>query len=269
MPDKITSLTNAKVKRIAELTRKAKARRKEQCFVLEGERSFADMPADCLREVYVTEAFLRGAEGRAAQRLQTLPVPYTEVTEEVMRKMSDTQTPQGVLCVAAMPSYREEDLLRGTPLLLILEDIQDPGNLGTMLRTAEAAGATGVLMSAGTADLFQPKTVRSTMSAVFRMPYLYTEDLPGTLRSLTERGIALYAAHLKARQNYDEADYRGPCGFLIGNEGNGLKEETAALAQHKILIPMQGEIESLNAAMAAGILLFEAAGHRRRGQRQL
>lgn len=269
MPERITSLTNARIKRVAELQRRAKTRKTEQCFVLEGERGFADMPAEFLREVYVTDSFLADAAGKTAQRIRNLPVPLTVVTEDVMRKISDTQSPQGVLCVAAMPSYTEETLLGENPLLLILEDIQDPGNLGTMVRTAEAAGVTGILMSAGTADLFQPKTVRSTMSAVFRMPFLYTQNLPGTLSSLRERGVDLYAAHLQARQSYDEADYRSACGFLIGNEGNGLKEETAELARHKILIPMQGQIESLNAAMAAGILLFEAAGQRRRGQVRL
>ena len=180
-----------------------------------------------------------------------MPAGCTVVTEEIMRKVSDTETPQGVMCVAQMPSYQKEDLLgRGTgnktPLLLILENIQDPGNLGTMMRTAEAAGVTGVLLSKDTVDLFNPKTVRATMSAIFRVPFLYTDDLNGAIP-------------------YDEADCNGPCAFLIGNEGNGLTDEAADAASCRVHIPMEGRIESLNAAMAAGILMFEASRQRRHG----
>ena len=148
------------------------------------------------------------------------------------------------------------------PLLLILEDIQDPGNLGTMFRTAEAAGATGILMSRGTVDVFNPKTVRSTMSSIFRMPFVVEEDFHGALRRLQEEGIRLFAACLDGSRSYERADCRGACGFLIGNEGNGLTKETIRIADERIHIPMEGRIESLNAAMSAGILLYEAARQR-------
>jgi TrmH family RNA methyltransferase len=133
-----------------------------------------------------------------------------------------------------------------------------------MMRTAEAAGVTGVLMSRDTVDLFNPKTVRATMSAIFRVPFLYTDDLIDEIGRLREEdGIEVYAAHLRASRPYDEVDCRKPCAFLIGNEGNGLTEEAADAASGRVHIPMQGSIESLNAAMAAGILLFEAARQRR------
>lgn len=264
MAEMITSAGNPRVKRIRELASKSRARRKEGRFVIEGERIFADTPAEYLDEVFVTQAFAEKCGGDAAKRLRQ--IPFTVVTDQVMEKMADTKTPQGVLCTARIPACKEQDLMgAGTPLLLILENIRDPGNLGTMFRTAEAAGVSGIIMSAGTADLFSPKTVRSTMSAVFRMPFQYTDDLPGTLRSLAESGIRLYATHLGGERNYDEVRYGMPCGLLIGNEANGLTQEAAELAQEKILIPMQGKIESLNAAMAAGIVLFEAARQRRLG----
>ena len=166
--------------------------------------------------------------------------------------------------MAKMPAYRREDLMGQTPLLLLLENIQDPGNLGTMIRTAEAAGVTGVMMSRDTVDLFNPKTVRATMSAIFRMPFLYTDDLVGEIGRLRKEGIAVYAAHLRASRPYDEADCRKPCAFLIGNEGNGLTDDAADAADGRVHIPMLGSIESLNAAMAAGILMFEAARQRRK-----
>jgi TrmH family RNA methyltransferase len=154
------------------------------------------------------------------------------------------------------------------PLLLVLEDIQDPGNLGTIFRTAEAAGATGIVMSRGTVDIFHPKVVRATMSAVFRMPFYISNDLCAEISAFRERGIRSYAAHLGGKRAYDELPLSEGCAFLIGNEGNGLSEELTAQADEKIIIPMAGGAESLNAAMAAGILLFEAARQRRTLQQQ-
>lgn len=261
MTEKITSASNARVKRLAALQKKAKHRREEQLFILEGERLYTDTPDEYLREIYLTERFLQEKLGGREPRGCTI------VTPEIMQKISDTENPQGVLCVAEMPRYEREDLLgsRGDkPLLLVLENIQDPGNLGTMMRTAEAAGATGVLMSSDTVDLFNPKTVRATMSAIFRVPFMYTSDLTGEiLRLKEERGLSIYAAHLKASVPYDKADCTGPCAFVIGNEGSGLTDAAADAASARVHIPMQGNIESLNAAMAAGILMFEAARQRR------
>ena len=274
MTMKITSAANPRVKRLTSLRKKAKLRREEQVFLLEGERLFTDTPPALLEEVYVTEAFLEERLGGKA------PSNCTILTPEIMQKVSDTETPQGVLCVAKMPRYGREDLLGPAPsaekagssdgaekpLLLILENIQDPGNLGTMIRTAEAAGVTGVLMSRDTVDLFNPKTVRATMSAIFRVPFMYTDDLISEMHWLREScGMKIYAAHLEASRPYDEADCTGPCAFLIGNEGNGLSVEAAEAATGKVHIPMKGQIESLNAAMAAGILLFEASRQRRTG----
>ena len=258
MPEKITSAANVRVKRLIALRKKAKARREEQVFILEGERLYMDTPREYLREVYMTERFAREKLGGE------VPDNSIFLTPEIMQKVSDTETPQGVLCVAQMPHYEWKDLLGTDPLLLILENIQDPGNLGTMMRTAEAAGVTGVLMSGDTVDLFNPKTVRATMSSVFRVPFRYTEDLTGDIRRLKEEhGVEVYAAHLRASRPYDEADCTGPCAFLIGNEGKGLTDSAAQAAAARVHIPMQGSIESLNAAMAAGILLFEAARQRR------
>ena len=164
----------------------------------------------------------------------------------------------------SQPSYTKEQILDfDVPLYLLAEDIQDPGNLGTIFRTAEAAGVSAVIMSRGTVDVFNPKTIRSTMSSLFRMPFLYVDDLGEEIRVLRKRGVRVYAAHLGGKRIYTEPDYTEACAFLIGNEGNGLREETARLADEKIIIPMQGQIESLNAAMSAGILMYQAAMERR------
>ncbi len=307
--EKITSISNGKVKNVAALQQRGKIRREQKAFVTEGARLFLDTPVSYLQEVYVTESFLEEAEDKnrrsRIKALEKAGICCTLVTPEVMKHMADTQTPQGVLCVNRMPFWdagqilgekedetedeteresaemttagthaikgpvnvtkKEKESGRGR-LLLLLEDIQDPGNLGTMFRSAEAAGAAGIIMSKGTVDIFNPKTVRSTMSAVFRMPFCYAEDFGGMLTRIQKAGISIYAAHLEGAVAYDQCDYTGPSAFLIGNEGRGLSPAVTAQADHRILIPMEGEIESLNAAVAASVLLFEAGRQKRAGQ---
>ena len=161
--------------------------------------------------------------------------------------------------------YTLEQLTDGkSPLLLILENLQDPGNLGTMMCTSEGAGVTGVLLSRGCVDIYNPKTIRSTMGSVYRVPFLYTDDLSRDMEKLHEKGITTYAAHLKGKGFYDEESYKGPTAFLIGNEGNGLRDEIADAADIYIRIPMCGQVESLNAAISATLLMYEANRQRRR-----
>ena len=263
MDTMITSASNPRIKRLVELRKKAKLRRESGLFLIEGTRLCMDTPGQSVEEAYVTQRWLAEAPEKDRERLRQFPV--TVVTEEVLAKAADTASPQGILCVAKTPSYTWKDLLKPcrAPLLLILEDIQDPGNLGTMFRTAEAAGATGIVMSRGTVDLFNPKVVRATMSAVFRLPFLFSADLCADIRFLQAQGIGVYAAHLGGSRPYDALPLLQGSAFLIGNEGNGLSDRSAEAADEKIIIPMAGAAESLNAAMAAGILLFEAARQRR------
>ena len=134
---------------------------------------------------------------------------------------------------------------------------------GTILRAGEGAGVTGIILDRGSADIYSPKVIRSTMGSIYRVPFIYTDDLHQTIGEVKKQGIHLYAAHLKGKHNYEEENYTGPSGFLIGNEANGLTEETAALADAWVRIPMAGKVESLNAAVAASVLLFETARQRR------
>lgn len=261
--EEITSASNSRIRRLVLLRQKAKERRQSQSFVIEGERLVLDAPADFLQEIYVTQEIWE----KNRKKLEPLGGRVILLSREAMEKASDTKTPQGILAVAGMPQYTLADLFpdpseKKPPLLLILEDIQDPGNLGTMFRTAEAAGADGIIMSPNTVDVFNPKTVRSTMSSIFRLPFVTAENFQGTLRWLQEEGICLMAACLDGSRSYAEVSCRRPCAFLIGNEGNGLSGETIRMADERIHIPMEGQIESLNAAMSAGILMYEA--HRQR-----
>lgn len=221
----------------------------------------SETPAHLLQKVYVSEH----ASVEVADAIAHIdPSNIEEVAEGVFRTMSETVTPQGVLAVVTKPQYDVETFFhKQNGLYLILENIQDPGNLGTMLRTAEGAGVDGVVMSRDTVDLFSPKVVRSTMGSLYRMPFFITEDVLETIQQMKDMGIAVYAAHLKGEKFYDECSYKNGTAFLIGNEGNGLRKETADAASDYLKIPMCGSLESLNAAMAAGILMYEAARQRR------
>lgn len=149
-------------------------------------------------------------------------------------------------------------------MLLVLDNLQDPGNLGTIFRTAEAAGVTGIILSKDSVDIYNPKVIRSTMGAIFRMPFVYVEKLTDTIEELKAHQIQVYAAHLDGKNAYDEECYLNGTAYLIGNEGNGLRQEVADCADTWIRIPMLGQAESLNAAVAASILMFEAARQRRK-----
>lgn len=257
----ITSTANAQVKNIIQLLQKTKARKKQGLFVVEGRKMCGEMPKGWIKSVYMTEDFYKKMPPRERESYAHLEI----VSESVFCHMSDTKAPQGILGVGRQPAYTLENLLGGPqPLILVLEDLQDPGNVGTILRTAEAAGAAGVILSRQSADLFGPKAVRSTMGSIYRIPFYYADDLPETVKKIKQNGYMTYAADLAGAQVYDEKDYTGKTALLIGNEGNGLSPKLLALADASVYIPMEGRVESLNAAMAAGILLYEAARQRRR-----
>ena len=257
----ITSSANGKVKQVMNLIKKAKARNESGLFVAEGLRIFKEIPRDQIDSIFVSESFLKEEE----RKHLIDGMKYEVLTDEVFQVMSDTKTPQGILALVKQHAYTPEDLTRvpGPAFLMILENIQDPGNLGTIIRAGEGAGITGVLMNSTTADIYNPKVIRSTMGSVFRVPFAYTDNLTDSILQLKKKGIKLYAAHLNGRNNYEKEDYTVDTGFLIGNEANGLTEDTARLADAYIKIPMMGSVESLNAAVAASVLMFETARQRR------
>lgn len=266
----ITSTANAQVKELVRLMKKSRARDEAGVFLVEGPRMTGELTADpewCrkIRKIYFSESYERRYPAEADKLKETCRTEL--LTDPVFDHVSGTKTPQGILAVVERKEYRMADILGPEPgrsHVLVLDNLQDPGNLGTIFRTAEAAGVTGIVLSSDCVDVYNPKVVRSTMGAVLRMPFLYVEDLPGTIRELKAEGILTYAAHLEGERTYDEEDYTSGCAFLIGNEGNGLRDEVAACADRRILIPMCGRAESLNAAVAAAVLMFEAGRQRRK-----
>mgnify|MGYP001852131715 CR=1 FL=1 len=234
----ITSSSNQQIKNIVLLNKKAKARREQGLFVAEGRKMFLEAPGEWIEKVFLSDSFFEKENEILPEGIQ-----YEVVEDHVFASACDTKTPQGILSLIKIPSYTEEQVTGGeNPFLIVLEDLQDPGNVGTILRTAEGAGVTGIVVSRRTADLFQPKTIRATMGSIYRMPIL--------------------AAHLRGKESYRVQDYTGPTAILIGNEGNGLSDALAAAASRLVRIPMEGRVESLNAAIAAAVLMYEVHGQR-------
>ena len=253
----ITSLTNAAVKRIVLLQSREKTRREEGVFITEGVRMFMEIPRDRLEDVYVMEGVMDGASQEVRDRLAE--TGYETVSEDVMRKMSDTMSPQGILSTVRTCSYSVEEILDRAGTVMLLDGLQDPGNLGTIFRSAEAFGAAGVIMSRDTVSIYNPKSVRSTMGALFRLPFVYAEDLADTVTSMGSKGITVYAAALQGGTELRECDLSIPCGIIVGNEGAGISDRILDKAKKRVFIPMKGVTESLNAAVAASVLLYEAS----------
>ncbi|BFL24269.1 TrmH family RNA methyltransferase [Mediterraneibacter gnavus] len=268
----ITSTSNQRIKELSQIQKKSKVRSREGVFVAEGIRMVRETPYERLVSLYFSESFEKKYGNEV---LDAISGGDLKIREQIRRKteilsdavfsyVSDTKTPQGVLAVVRQMEYTLEQMTDGViPHLMILDNLQDPGNLGTIFRTAEATGVTGIIMSRDCVDIYNPKTIRSTMGALYRMPFVYVEDLRETIHTLKEKNIKSYAAHLDGKNTYDKEDYRQGTAFLIGNEGNGLREEIAQCADTWIRIPMCGQVESLNAAVAATVLMFEVSRQRR------
>lgn len=256
----ITSASNAQIKNLIQLQKKGKARREQDVFVAEGIKMYREAPKELVERVYISKSFSEREEAAELLDCRNLEI----VEDRIFQAAADTKTPQGILAVIRRQHYTLQQVTAGkAPMLMVLENLQDPGNLGTILRTGEGAGVTGIILSADTVDIYNPKTIRSTMGSIYRMPFCYAENLGRVIGELKRRGITVYAAHLKGTKDYDAPDYRKGCGFLIGNEGNGLTEELAAQADEYIRIPMCGRVESLNAAVASAVLMYEAFRQRR------
>lgn len=255
----ITSTSNAKVKELMAFQKKAKLRNEQKVFIAEGIRMFQETPKQSIRQVYLSESFYQ----KKGKELDLDGINTEILSDTVFEHVSDTKSPQGVLCVVRQSAYTIEQVLSGrNPHILILENLQDPGNMGTIMRTAEGAGVTGILMTRDTVDIYNPKVVRSTMGSIYRIPFLYVEDIFQTMEQVKQADIKIYAAHLEGRDTYDKQDYTGGTAFLIGNEGNGLTKEVSDLADIWIRIPMHGKVESLNAAIASAVLMYEVCRQR-------
>lgn len=252
----ISSTTNPTIKNLNVLKTKTKARNEQQVFIVEGLKMFEEIPPQDLKEVYVSESFLQSF---GEEKLKN--ISYTILSDRVFNLVSDTVTPQGIMAVVKQKNFSLEEILRNNTenenkCYVILEDLRDPGNLGTILRTAEGAGVQGVILSKESVDIYSPKVIRSTMGSVFRVPFIYSDSLKDTINSLKKHGVKIYAAHLNGEEIAKNRKLESPAAFIIGNESKGISEEVIGLADKLIKIPMKGKVESLNASVSAAILMY-------------
>jgi TrmH family RNA methyltransferase len=188
--------------------------------------------------------------------------PVRRVAASVLESLSEAETSQGLVALARRPAFAEDDIYAAVPLVVVAAGLQNPGNVGAVLRAAEAAGATGAYLTQGTADPFSWKALRGAMGSAFRVPHVRGLAAGEVLQRLRQRGVTVLAAAAGSGDRYDSADLRRPVAFLLGQEAGGLDANLAAGADGLITIPMAGGAESLNVAVAAGVLLFEAARQR-------
>lgn len=254
----ITSIHNPKVKLWSQLLTK-RGREAQGKFILEG----VHLVREALQANVELEVILFSLDKGYPTELPTdITSEIIGVSDAVLAKCSDTQTPQGVLAVALKPMWSKEPLWEQVNgLVVVIDGIQDPGNLGTIIRSADAVGANGIVLGKGTVDLYNPKTIRSTMGSLFHLPIL-EYDLHELLPFAREKGIQLVGTSLQAEQSCYELNLTKATWFIVGNEGSGVNTELLQYVGQPVIIPMRGKAESLNVAMAATVLLFEAGRQR-------
>jgi len=274
----ISSLHNQFIKLVRKLYTK-QGRKKENLIPLEGVRFIEGArDAGAVLELLLYSPEVTTGNRRAAQLvedLRGLGVPTYEVESALLNSVSATETPQGLICAARPPHFTVDDLVQGSMagaagrsgntgapgpgrhLLIVGDGISDPGNVGTIVRTAAAAGARGVILTDGSVDPFSPKALRATAGAVFSVPIALCGGLEGLLGSLREVGYTSVASSLSAAHYHFEVDYPIATAFLLGNEGHGLAKWVEGLTDISVKLPLVGEVESLNVAITSGVLVYE------------
>ena len=253
----LTGLQNPMVKAAAELKQK-KYRQQQGLFLAEGLRTVEE----AVRYGAVQSIFYTAIEDdrtRAVlEEAAAKQIKLVCVSDKVLKKIADTETPQGIIAVCETRSKRLDDFLASGKMLLVLDRVTDPGNIGTMLRTADAAGVGGLLLLQGCADIYAPKTVRASMGSLFHLPVLSGLGEELLVQAARKAGYELLVTCLDGADNLYKADLQGRLAFVMGNEANGVSPALLAAADKRVFIPMQGRAESLNVAIAAGIVMFEA-----------
>lgn len=246
MLEHITSLKNPKVTAWKSL-KERKGRKELGCFLVEGRK----MVEEAIASAFPVEAVLAD-DDRLTEFHLPAGIPVYTMPSHVLAAVCDTKTPQGIAAVVRMVEVELHGLR-----LVAMDGVQDPGNVGTIIRTADAAGFDGVILSAQCADVFSPKVLRATMGSIFRMGIRVTDDLPGLLSRMVQEGTSVVSSQLDGEPFYRRSPLNERFVLVIGSEGNGVTDEVKAIATHKVKLPMRGGAESLNAAVAAGIMMYE------------
>ncbi len=244
---RIESIRNERVKGWKKLHTK-KGRQLAQAFLIEGDH----LIEEALKEKQVIEALIID-ERRKHIPFDTKEIPIIQVTSNVFQEISETDTPQGILAVCHMHEQATVTIRRGKYLLI--DHVQDPGNVGTMIRTAASAGFDAVILGKGCADLYNSKTIRATQGSLFHLP-IYQIGLEGIVHELQSQHVKVFGSALEEAIDYRSLEKEEAFGLIVGNEGAGVSESLLALCDQNVYIPIYGKVESLNVAVAAGILMY-------------
>ena len=260
----VTSRENAYIKELKSLKDK-KHRDDKGLFFIEGLRFVEEALKEEIKisRIFVSESFCSGQTERDdAGMLDACGCDVFMLPDRLFKEVADTEAPQGILAVIPKMDQNIESVFKDNSLIVLLDSIQDPGNLGTIIRTADAAGATGVVLSKGCVDVYNPKVLRSTMGSVFHIPVYSSRNFIQTIRYIKSKGIKVFAAYPDGASSCFDADMTKGTAILIGNEANGISPEAASESDELVKIPMQGRAESLNASIASAVFLFEAVRQR-------
>lgn len=260
LPEVICSKDNKKIKDIVKLIHSSKYRTKKGLFVIDGLRICLDAVKSNVgicEFIYTSKS--KGKNENAFKEIYMLANDKYEVSEEIMKYLSDTVNPQGFICVCKMLDNNINiDKINNRGKFIGLVNVQDPSNVGAILRTAEALGIDGIIASLDCCDIYNPKVIRSSMGAIFRIPILYCNDIILEIEKMKKLKFNVYASVPDCRSlSIKDINFSDNSLVLIGNEGNGLSIEVIESADHKINIPMLGKADSLSASMAAGIIMWE------------
>lgn len=255
----ISSVNNQLIKETCELKLK-KYRNAADAFIIEGVRSTEEVLNSGWEIVhaFVDVSIDSGRVRTISDKLEAIGMTIFEVTSEVMQRLSDTDTPQGILLVVKKKTCELNDFnQKHEGLLLVLDEVRDPGNLGTMIRTADAAGIAGIVLLEGCTDIFAPKAVRSAMGSLFHLPISNEQNKKEFISWCREKNWSLWSSSLEGGQSIYGEELADRTAIVIGNEAEGVSAELLSASAKRVYIPMPGKAESLNAAIAAGIILFE------------
>lgn len=259
-------ITREQLKEIKRL-HESKERAEKGLFLIEGIR----LMEEAVKEKVLIEQVLYTARLEETSRgshllssLREIDIQTYQVTEKVMESLSETENPQGILAVARQLKWSLKDIIKSKEPVIIACGLHDPGNLGTIIRTSDAGGCGGVITTQNTVDGYNSKAVRATMGSIFRLPVLKLDDPLDAVSTLKKEGYRIMATTAHAKTSYLDVDYRKPMAFMIGQEASGLPDDILESADVKVFIPMKEGVESLNAAVSASILIYEALRQRQR-----
>ncbi|QIB27210.1 23S rRNA (guanosine(2251)-2'-O)-methyltransferase RlmB [Caloranaerobacter azorensis] len=262
----ITSLSNPLIKSIKSLHKK-RDRWKQKKFFVEGVRAVEEaIKSDAKIDLILyTESLFDTFGGQELFKLiDKREYRLLKITEKILKTISDTENPQGIIAVIEFNLVNLEDIfIEQGNFIIILDRIQDPGNLGTIIRTADAFGSNGIVLTSGCVDVFNPKTIRATMGSLFHLPISYEDNIKDVITKFKESGIKIIATSLDAKHFCYDVDLLQDFALIIGNEASGVSKEAIELSDYKIKIPIEKRTESLNAAIASGVIMYETYRQRK------